>query len=390
MSLATSVRRRTWVTATILFSGFLVAAGCGDSDGDGNTSAAADGQHIFRHDTFGSERFWTDTLRMHEVIQSGVSPKTALAVGLKVDADGLPLGSLDTADLDDPATTVELLRLGAVVGLEGSVQDGRLEEVGVTCALCHSTVNDSVAPGIGQRVDGHNNRDLDPGLILSLSPALQDRASQAALTSWGPGRYDAYWNHDGISDPVQIPPIYGLQGVDLETYTGEGPISYWNAYVAVTQMRGIGTFVDPRLGIDIQASPDLVTSKLPALLEYQLTLEPPPAAPGSFDASGAERGRLLFEGKARCGSCHSGATLTDANERLHRAEETGMDPLLAQRSTTGLYRTTPLRALSAHAPYFHDGSAMTLRAVVDHYDSFLTLGLTEPEKADIVEYLKSL
>jgi len=318
-----------------------------------------------------------------------VSPRTALGVGLKVDSDALPPGILQTADLDDPATTAELIQLGAVVGVEGVVDGGQLREVGVTCALCHSSVDDSVAPGIGRRLDGHANRDLDPGLILSLSPALQDPDSQAALKSWGPGRYDAYWNHDGISDPVLIPPIYGLRDVELETYTGEGPISYWNAYVAVTQMGGIGTFVDPRLGIDIEASPDLVTPKLPALLEYQLSLEPPGAPPGSFDAAAAERGRILFEGKAGCAGCHSGPALTDANERLHRPEETGMDPVLAGRGTTGLYRTTPLRALSAHAPYFHDGSAATLAAVVDHYDSFLSLGLADAERAELVEFLKS-
>lgn len=376
----------TWTALVAL--ALLVAMGCGDSDQSG--PEVLDGRQVFRHDTFGSERFWTDTLRMHEVIQSGVSPRTALAVGLRVDADALPERILATADLDDPATTVELLRLGAVVGLEGSVRDSRVREVGVTCALCHSTVDDSVAPGIGRRLDGHANRDLDPGLILSLSPALQDPDSQAALTSWGPGRYDAYWNLDGISDPALIPPIYGLRGVDVETYTGEGPISYWNAYVAVTQMGGIGTFVDPRLGIDIQASPDLVTPKLPALLDYQLSLDPPPAPPGSFDVAAAERGRTLFEGKAGCSGCHNGPALTDANSRLHRPDETGMDPLLAQRSTTGLYRTTPLRALSAHAPYFHDGSAATLVAVVEHYDSFLQLRLSDAEKADLAEFLGSL
>lgn len=374
----------------LLALALLAASGCGDAGQSADSPGTLDGRQVFRHDTFGSERFWTDTLRMHEVIQGGVSPATALAVGLKVDADALPRGILDTADLDDPATTVELIRLGAVVGVEGSVRDGLLQEVGVTCALCHSTVDDAVAPGIGRRLDGHANRDLDPGLILSLSPALQDPDSQAALTSWGPGRYDAYWNLDGISDPALIPPIYGLQGVEVETYTGEGPISYWNAYVAVTQMGGLGTFVDPRLGIDIQASPDLVTPKLPALLDYQLSLESPAVPPGSFDAAAAERGRTLFEGKAGCSGCHNGPTLTDANETLHHPDETGMDPRLARRATTGLYRTTPLRALSAHAPYFHDGSAATLAAVVEHYDSFLRLRLADAEKADLVEFLRSL
>jgi len=381
---------RDLLIATVLA---VAVAGCGDSGGDGDgggTDAVAEGRTIFRHDTFGSERFWTETLRMHEVIERGVSPRTALAVGLKVDADAVPSETLAAADLDAPATTVELLRLDAVVGLRGTVENGRLTEVGVTCALCHSTVDDAIAPGIGRRLDGPNNRDLDPGRILALSPALQDPATQAVLTSWGPGRYDAYWNFDGINDPVRIPPIYGLHGVALETYSGDGPISYWNAYVAVTQMHGSGSFSDPRRGIDVEGSPDLVTPKLPALLDYQLSLEAPPPLAGSFDAAAAERGRDLFAGKGRCAECHSGPTLSDADERLHRPDETGMDPVRAERSATGLYRTTPLRALSAHAPYFHDGSAATLAAVVEHYDAYRQLGLDADEKADLVAYLASL
>ena len=355
-----------------------------------------DGQYIFRFDTFGNEDLWTDTLRLHEVIQSAVSPETALSVGLKVDATVLPPKFLATADLKSPATTVELLRRNAVVGVVAKVEDRGITSIGITCALCHSTVDDSVAPGVGRRLDGYANLDLDPGAIIALSPALP-AAQKAIYNSWGPGRYDPRFNIDGISTPLVIPPAYGLSGVPFETFTGDGPISYWNAYVAVTQMGGHGSFSDPRLGIHIVQTPDLVTPKLPALLEYQLSLPAPPPPAGSFDAAAAARGQALFNGSARCGSCHVAPTYSDvqngpdaATPRLHDAAETGMDPAYALRTATKKYRTTPLRALWQHAPYFHDGSAAGLPAVVRHYDAQLALGLTEAQKADLVEFLKSL
>jgi mono/diheme cytochrome c family protein len=370
---------------------------CGGDNGPGDDldpQLVAQGKEIFRFDTFGDEAFWTDTLGLHRVIQSGVSPATALSVGLKVDASALPAGILETADLNDPATTVALLKLNAVVGVQGVVQtvNGKdsLMSVGITCALCHSTVDNSVAEGIGQRLDGWPNRDLNVGAIVALSPALQDPATQAVLTSWGPGMYDAYWNHDGQNNPTVIPPAYGLHQVELETFTGEGPVSYWNAYVAVTQMHGHGNFDDPRLGIHIEQSPDMVTSKLPALREYQHSLPAPPPPAGSFDEAAAARGKALFTGQARCSECHNGVALTDAGKRLHAPSEVGTDPTLAQRATTGLYRTTPLHGVWQHPPYFHDGSAATLDDVVKHYDDHFRLGLTPDQQRDLVEYLKSL
>ncbi|HXC51734.1 MAG TPA: hypothetical protein VN634_12660 [Candidatus Limnocylindrales bacterium] len=374
----------------------LIAFGCGDGDSRGgdNTAEVAAGREIFRHETFGDEKLWTDTLRMHEVIASSIDPVTALSVGIKVDADALPDGILAAVDLKDPATTVALLELGAIVGLEGTVENGPggkvLTKVGVTCALCHSTVDDSVAPGIGRRLDGYPNRDLDPGLILSLSPAMDSADVRTVLRSWGPGKYDAYYNLDGLSDPAVIPPAFGLRDVPLETFTGEGVISYWNAYVAVTQMGAQGSFSDPRLGIDIKADPDLVTPRLDALRTYQLSLAAPAPPEGSFDAEAAARGEELFRGDARCSSCHSGASFTDADRRLHAPDEVGTDPLLASRGTTGKYRTTPLAGIWQHPPYFHDGSAATLRDVVEHYDGQLGLDLSETDKRDLVEYLKSL
>jgi cytochrome c5 len=345
------------------------------------------GKEIFRFDTFGDEQLWTDKLRMHEVIAAAVSPTVALSVGLKVDADALPPGILETVDLNDPATTIALLSLDAVVGVIGKVEDGKLKEVGITCALCHSTVDDAVAPGIGHRLDGWPNLDLNPGAIIALSPALTE-AQRAVYSSWGPGFYDPRFNQDGINDPVVLPPAYGLAGVAVETYTGDGPISYWNAYVAITQMGGKGDFSDPRIGIFIDQEPDLVTPKLPALRDYQLSLEKPRPPAGSFDSTAAARGSIVFD--ANCAGCHAGALYTDAGSALHDAAETGMDPLYATRSATKQYRTTPLRALWQHPPYFHDGSAATLADAVDHYDSVLGLRLEKCDKDDLVEFLKSI
>ncbi len=368
---------------------------CGMSKTDvSEAELIAQGKEAFRHDTFGDEALWTETLRLHEVIPAAVDPTTALSVGLKVDAEALPDGILDTADLSDPATTVALLKLDAVVGLKAKIETvsgvDTLTSVGVTCALCHSNVDDSVAPGIGRRRDGWPNRDLDAGLILSLSPALQDQKTQAALKSWGPGKYDAYWNQDGKSDPAVIPPAYGLAGIENTTYTGEGDISYWNAYVAVTQMGGLGNFEDPRLGLNISNTPDLVTPKLPALRAYQHSLPAPPPPPGSFDTAKAERGKTLFSKKAQCANCHAGDKFTDADERLHAPSEIGIDPLLAERGTTGKYRTSPLAGIWQHPPYFHNGSAETLQDVVTHYNDHFALGLTPDEQDDLVHFLRSL
>jgi mono/diheme cytochrome c family protein len=383
-----------------LCSALMALAACGDGD-DGPTEPSpedvAAGKQIFRFDTFGDETFWTDTLRIHEVIQTAVSPMTALGVGLKVDADALPPGTLENADLNAPATTVALLKLNAVVGLQGTVEtiDGKdtLTRVGITCALCHSTVNNSVQPGIGQRLDGWPNRDLDPGAIIALSPAVTPE-QKAVYNSWGPGKYDARFNFDGQNDPSVIPPAYGLLGVNSVTFTGDGDRpAYWNRYVAVTQMHGHGSFSEPRLDIDVNntnGTPDLVEAKLPALEAYQLSLTAPPPPAGSFDAAAAARGGIVFEGPGQCATCHSGDAFTDANTRLHEPSEVPTDPTHAQRSATKMYRTTPLRGVWQHAPYFHDGSAATLADVVERYDAARGLGLTAAQKADLVEYLKSL
>ena len=352
-------------------------------------SIPAQGQYIFRHWTFGDEPFWTDTLRLNEVVETAVSPATALAVGLKVDAERLPPGFLTTADLNTPATTVELLRRDAVVGIEAVVTaDRHVKSLGITCALCHSTVDNSVTVGVGRRLDGWPNRDLNVGAIVALSPALPDPV-KAVFNSWGRGKYDAEFNRDGINDPVVIPPAFGLRGVALETYTGEGPVSYWNDYVAVTQMHGHGSFSDPVLGIDIQQTPDRVT---PVLRAYQLSLNTPPPPPGSFDPDMATRGQVVFNTTGRCASCHMPSlAFTDVNLGiLHDPDATGMDPVRASRLKNHQYRTTPLRALWQHPPYFHDGSAATLLDVVEHYDRVFGLHLSEQQKGDLVAYLKSL
>ncbi len=359
----------------------------------------AQGKTIFRFNTFGDETYWTDTLHMNSVVQSGVSPKTALAVGLKVDMDTLPPAVVSAiqagqVNLDDPATTVTLLKLGAVVGVEGKVQtvNGKdsLVSLGITCAFCHSTVDNAFAPGIGHRLDGWPNHDLNVGAIVALSPAVP-AALKAILNSWGPGKYDPRTNFDGKNIPAVIPPAYGLNGVAKEIYTGDDTVSYWNAYVAVTQMHGHGVFRDPRLGINVSNGTDVVTPLLPALREYQFSLAVPKPAAGVVDAAAAARGQALFDGAARCSTCHVGTLFTDINSgRLHTAQEVGQDPGYAARSVTGRYRTTPLRGLLQHAPYFHDGSAATLSAVVDHYDTLMSLRLTAQQKSDLVAYLSTL
>ena len=384
-----------WMSTVALLGVAGLLAGCGGDDiTEPTDQQLAEGQQIFRFDTFGDETFWTDTLRIHEVIQSAVSPLAALGVGLKVDAEVRPPGTLETADLNDPATTIALLKLNAVVGLQGTVTNvngkDTLTRVGVTCALCHSTVDNSVQPGIGRRLDGWPNLDLNPGAIIALSPALTPE-QKAVYNSWGPGKYDARFNFDGQSDPAVIPPAYGLAGVNSVTFTGDGDRpAYWNRYVAVTQMHGHGSFTEPRLNLSVNNPPDQVEAKLPALEAYQLSLAAPAPPEGSFDAAAAERGRSVFATGGQCATCHTGDTFTDANVRLHPPAEVPTDPTHAERSATGMYRTTPLRALWQHAPYFHDGSAATLAEVVERYDTASGLGLTAAEKADLVEYLKSL
>ena len=397
-------------TLFLLTLGFVVS-------GAGRSVAANphNGQQIFRFDTFGDEQLWTGVLRMHEVVQK-VSPQMALELlGLKVDVQALPRSvtkalEAGQVDLTDPAVTRLLLSLNAVVGVVGTVSGNQITSIGITCALCHSTVDDSFAPGIGRRLDGWPNLDLDPGLIISLSPT--DKLTpemKADFATWGPGKYDArhhafdgaiddfiLLNGEGPSVPSVIPPAYGLQGVGFETFTGDGPISYWNAYVGIGQMGGQGTFIDPRIPLSIVQTPDLVTPKLPDLLEYQLRLRAPAPPHGSFDKAAARRGEDVFN-QVGCATCHVPPTYTDVLNNaitgqpfLHTAAEVGQDPTYAQRSVTGLYRTTPLRGLWQHAPYFHDGSAPTLSAVVAHYEQLFGLTLSTQQRADLIEFLKSL
>jgi hypothetical protein len=396
------------------------------------------GRRIFRYDTFGSEAFWGDALQLHKAIAGaknggvggGVSPRTALAVGLKVDADALP-GSLKEklkqgkVDLDDPATTLALLQLNAVVGVTGYFdQSGGIRSLGIQCAFCHSTVDDSMAPGIGKRLDGWANRDLNVGAIVSLAPSLKpftdllgaDEATvRKVLGSWGPGRFDAELDKDGKAfrpDGKQagtlIPPAFGLAGVNLHTWTGFGSVPYWNAYVAATEMHGSGTFYDARLADEAQypvaarsgswntrpadGASDNVTSKLADLHFYQLAIPAPKPPAGSFDAAAAARGKELFDSRARCASCHVPPLFTEPGQNLHTPAEMGVDSFQADRSPTHMYRTAPLAGLWSHQKggFYHDGRFASLREVVDHYDTLLGLKLTEAEKGELVEYLKSL
>ena len=391
----------------------------------------SEGRETFRNDTFGSEAFWGDTLNLHAAIDGskgpGVSPKTALTVGLKVDSEAIPEElaqkiKKNEVDLDAPATTAALLKINAVVGVRGFFEEsGRLKSVGITCALCHSTVDDSFSPGIGRRLDGWPNRDLDVGKIVSLAPNLDPIAKllgvdvetvKKVLLSWGPGRYDAWLDKDGKgmrpdgkTSAVLLPPAFGLAGVNLHTYTGAASVTYWNAYVATTQMHGKGTFFDERLkdakqypvaaraGLwNVRETPDRVTPRLAALHFYQLSLPPPPAPEGSFDRAAFARGQKVFEGKAKCATCHVPPLFTEPGNNLHSPEEIGIDAFHAQRSPTRMYRTTPLRGLWAHSKggFYHDGRFPTLDAVVDHYDRHLNLDLNDQEKKDLVQFLLGL
>ena len=398
-------------------------------------SLLTQGQQTFRYDTFGDEDYWGGQLRLHEAIEgsrfggvgAGVSPKTALAVGLKVDLDALPRPlqnqlKAGTVNLEDPATTLALLKLNAVVGVTGRFNgDGSLKTMGIQCALCHSTVDDALTPGIGHRLDGWANRDLNVGAIVALAPNLQGTATllgtdvatvKAVLNSWGPGKFDAElildgkaFRPDGGSAATLIPPAYGLSGVNLHTWTGWGSIPYWNAFVAVLEMHGKGTMFDPRLDDagqfpiaarerfgHVTSDPDLVSTKLPALQYYQLSI-PAPAPPiGSFDEVAAERGNGLFSGKAKCASCHLEEYGTEPGWNMHKAEDIGIDGFQADRAPDRAYRTSPLKGLWAHMKggFFHDGRFATLMDVMNHYDGFFHLGLSDAEKRDVIEYLKSL
>ena len=399
----------------VSFLAALAVASCGNSnhhdvvsnaDAPPDPILAAQGKDIFRSDTFGDEAFWTDTLHMNDVIAAAVTPTVALSVGLKVDSEALPPAVVAAiqqgqVDLNSTATTITLLKLNAVVGVKGTVETingvDTLTRVGITCALCHSTVDNSFAPGIGKRLDGWANRDLNPGLIISLSPALSAGA-KAVYSSWGPGKYDPRFNFDGINGPQVIPPAYGLAGLHSITSTGDGSdIAYWNRYVSVTQMGGQGTFTESRTGVNVtNGTTDLVSSKLPALQAYQLSLVAPLPPVGSFDPNAALRGKAVFDGAGKCATCHLGALLTDANTTLHAPADVVSEPepggvaSYASRSATKQYRTAPLAGLWQHAPYFHNGSAATLDAVVETYDTKKALGLTVGQKADLVQYLKSL
>jgi hypothetical protein len=393
------------------------------------------GRRVFRFDTFGDQAFWGGALQLHKAIEgadnggvgSGLSPAKALAAGLKVDSTALPKSVVRAikkgkVDLNSPKTTLALLKLGAVVGVKGYFnRHGTLRSVGLTCAVCHSTVDNSFARGIGKRRDGWPNRDLNVGAVVSLAPNLKpitdllgaDEATvKKVLASWGPGKFDAKlfldgkaFQPDGRSAADLIPAAYGLDGVDLATYTGFGSLTYWNAFVANNELHGMGTFFDARLNdpakfpiavksgaFDVRHSPDLITRKLGALHYYQLGLKPPTPPRRSFDAAAARRGRAIFDGRGKCASCHVPPTFSEPGNNLHPGSDVCEDSFEADRSPTGKYRTTPLRGLWARARggFYHDGRFPTLGAVVRHYDDCLGLSLSARDRRDLVQYLKSV
>ena len=395
-----------------------------------------EGKQIFRYDTFGDEAFWTDKLKIHRALEgaklggvgAGVSPKTALAVGLKVDMDALPADLVEKikkgeVNLDDPATTLALIKLNSVLGVKGQFNgDGSLKTIGLTCAVCHSTVDDAFAPGIGHRLDGWPNRDLNTGAIISLAPDLSaftsllqvDEATvKKVLASWGPGKFDAELNldgkafrPDGKAAATLIPPAFGMAGINLHTWTGGwGTVTYWNAFVGNLELQGQGNFYDARLNDpnkypvaaragfgNKRSATDMVSSKLAALQFYQLAIPPPIAPEGSFDKQSAIRGEAIFKEKANCAVCHVPPLFTEPGWNTHKASEIGIDDFQSSRSPDNSYRTAPLRGLFAHMKggFYHDGRFATLLDVVNHYNDFKRLNLSEKEKGDLVEYLKSL
>jgi hypothetical protein len=419
----------------------------------------AEGEQTFRFDTFGDQAFWGDTLKLHHAIEGaglggvgpGVSPKTALAVGLKVDLDALPSNLVEQIEkgrvnLNDPAVTLALLKLNAVIGVTGFFNSsGTLKSVGIQCALCHSTVDNSTPalcagqitpnPGtgcIGHRLDGWPNRDLNVGAIVALAPdlsAVADLLSTQAtvrnvLNSWGPGKFDAELLLDGkafnpqqvtdgavtgtnVSGATLIPPAFGLGGVNLHTWIGWGSVPHWNAFVANLEMHGKGRFFDPRLNNaaqfpiaaahgfadlpHINPDDDLITSKLAPLQLYQLSIPAPnPTVP--FDKAAAARGDELFSGKAGCNNCHAEPLWTEPGWNLHQPSEVCIDSFQADRGPDMRYRTSPIGALSTHfkGGFYHDGRFADLNAVVNHYNACMNLGLTDGEKSDLIQYLLSL
>ena len=395
-----------------------------------------EGRQTFRFNTFGDEAFWGGAIQLHQAIEgsalggvgSGVSPKTALAVGLKVDIDALPASlqtglANGTVNLNDPANTIALMKLNAVVGITGFFDtSGNLQSMGVQCALCHSTVDDSFAPGIGHRVDGWANRDLNVGAIVALAPNLtvvtnllgvDDKTVRNVLNAWGPGKFDAEllldgqgFRPDGTTSAVLIPPAFGLAGVNLGTWTGFGSTTYWNAFVANLEMHGSGTFYDPRLANpqqfpvaakagfnNVRNTPDVITAKLAALHFYQLAI-PAPKSPAAADQSNiaAIQGAALFNGKAQCARCHVPPLFTEPGYNMHTPQELGIDAFQADRSPTLMYRTSPLKGLFSHTKggFYHDGRFPTLQAVIDHYNSLLNLGLTADEETELIAYLMTL
>ena len=395
-------------------------------------SLIAEGKETFRFDTFGDEDFWSGLLHIDKAIAgelnggfgAGVSPAAALGIGLKVDVDALPAevrqGIIShSIDLNDPAITLALLKLNSVVGVKGNFnQEGTLQSIGITCAVCHSTVDNSFIDGIGKRLDGWPNRDLDVGGIISLTDNalpianllhVSEPTLRNVLDLWGPGKFSAIlfmdgkaFRPDGKVAANLIPAAFGLKNIDLTTYTGWGDISYWNAFVANLEMHGKGNFSDPRLNdpkypiavengfYNVTNNPDLITSKLPALREYQHSIDAPKPPAGSYDIAAAGRGKGVFLSKAKCASCHSLPLLAD--NKLHTAAEMGIDDFDAMRSPTGKYRTTPLGGLFTRAKggFFHDGRFATLSDVINHYNDHFSLNLTASEKQDLEQYLRSL
>ena len=394
------------------------------------------GRKTFRYDTFGSEAFWGDTLQLHKAIAGeknggvgpGVSPKTALSVGLKVDADALPDAlkaqiAAGKVDLDDPATTIALLKLNAVVGVTAFTNpDGSVKSMGIQCAFCHSTVDNSFAPGIGKRLDGWANRDLNVGAIVSLAPNLKpytdllgvdvsNRAEGPRQLGAGPLRRGAEQGRQGLSSRREAGGNAHPTGVRtgrceprhldrfwlshlLERLCRRDPDAWSGRRSSMPRFNNKDQYpVSAKSGSgNTRDTPDRVTAKLAALHFYQLSIPAPKAPAGSYDKAAFERGKAIFDGPASAPPATCRRSSPSPATTCIRLSEMGIDAFQADRSPTHMYRTAPLAGLWTHQKggFFHDGRFATLLDVVNHYDAHLKLKLSETNKKDLVEYLKGI
>lgn len=418
------------VALTACVMGLLAA--CGSSSTDNSTQVTA-GKEVFMGETFGNEKFFGDTLGLHTVL-NGVAPKDAVTLGVQVDLNKVPadivavmtgsdLAAKDAA-LNDPAVTRKLIKAGAVIGVKGffattAANDTTLTSAGISCALCHVTVKSNTftltagatALPIGEpQFNGVPNTKMDAGKILSFTPFAVSNGLSATLAGWGPGRFDIRALNeldDSVDNPTAYPPLWNFPALQANGYAlgWDGMFKGTNALASISEgvydmiMHGNGSFatshgaIPPALAFPprqavLDKFQDNPSSSISAdkLLNMQAFLQSlqSPAASG-FDSAQATTGKALFEGKAKCSTCHPAAT-----EFISAGRYSDITVAPPTGDLAGGIKVPGLRGVNLTAPYFHDASAATLLDVVNRFNSRDALGLTETEKAQLVEYLKSL